>query len=194
MLRFRISLVSLAAGAALTVAQPAAAQMINGPEDCIGAPVDRQSFATALQVVQAILPPSEADTMMKQMINAIVPQFQAGFGPELDDPGLQAILDKRMATISTVLMPVISKHIPSMSNAMACAYVREFSPAELAELLTFSKTPTGRHYLLKSTSMVGDPSVVAANQAYFADLKPAAEAFGEEVRQDVSEYRRKKKK
>lgn len=185
-------LVMLASSALAMAAQPAAAQMITGPQDCAGAVVDRQSFAAALQIVQVFLPPDEADAMMKQVLGNIVDLIKNGFGPESPDPQLQALLDKEMSSIPEVLLPVVSKHMPSLSNGMACAYVHEFSAAELAELLAFARTPTGHHYFSRSTALLSDPSVLAANRAYVADIRPVAEAFSQRVRKDVTEYKRQK--
>jgi hypothetical protein len=169
-------------------AAPASAQMITGPEGCAGGPAEPASFALAKGVVETIIPPELADSMMQQLMGSIMAQMQQGLGNEVTDPGLRALLDRKMDSMPARLGPLLSKHLPSMRAAMACAYVREFSVQELREIGSFAESPAGKHYLSRSVAMVSDPTVIMANQAYFSDAKVYLDSLREELKTEIGEY------
>lgn len=183
----------LAAFAAFTAA-PAMAKQITGPQDCVGGPADPEEWKLAVEVVQVIIPTNDGGAMMRGLMDTIGSQVEQAFPVPDDDPGLKAVLDKKRSEIPDRIMPVLIKHLPSMSNGMACAYVAEFTLAELQELAVFARSPTGKRYLSRSTALIGDPSVAAANQAYFQDINPVAQEYFLDVKEAVSDYLAKKKK
>ncbi|HOB14898.1 MAG TPA: DUF2059 domain-containing protein [Novosphingobium sp.] len=184
---------AIATAALALAASPAHAQVITGPQSCVGGPVDPAAFGLAIEIVHAIIPPEQSEKMMQEMMESLLSQMEKSLAPEISDPGLEAIFDRKMKSIPTRVLPVVRKHMPSIANAMACAYVRQFSVAELTEINAFSKTPAGKHYFSRSVSMIADPSVAAANQAYMADIKPIMQSFQQETMDEVIAYRNRKK-
>lgn len=190
----RSLLALIGAACAAFCALPASAQMITGPESCVGGPADPATFALAQGVVETIIPPEQADMMMQQMMTSLMAQMQQGFGSEVADPGLREIVDRKIQGMPERLAPLLNKHLPSIRAAMACGYVREFSSQELKEISAFAGSPAGKHYLSRSVAMISDPTVVVANQAYFNDSKVYLEALQAEMKAEVYEYFTKKKK
>jgi hypothetical protein len=167
--------------------------MISGPEGCVGGSAEPASFALAKDVVETIIPPEQADTMMQQMMGSIMTQMQQALGSDVSDPGLRALLDRKMNSMPARFGPLLSKHLPSIRAAMACAYVREFSLQELREIGGFAGSPAGKHYLSRSMAMVSDPTVVMANQAYFSDAKVYFDSLRDELKSEIGEYQAKNK-
>jgi len=70
---------------------------------------------------------------------------------------------------------VMMKHLPIQMQAMATAYAREFSLAELKEIHAFAATPAGSHYLSQSLAIIGDPAVAKANTDEIAEIQTATQ-------------------
>lgn len=92
------------------------------------------------------------------------------------------------AWLPGTLMPTIRRHMPAILEATATAYVREFSLDELRQIRSFAVTPAGAHYFRKSTELLSDPAVAAANQSYFKDLQALQQAVQEEIKAKVIAY------
>jgi hypothetical protein len=48
--------------------------------------------------------------------------------------------------------------------------------------------PAGAHYLSKSTQLMGDPAIAAANKAYIADVVTVAKSKQAELKSEVLDY------
>ena len=57
-------------------------------------------------------------------------------------------------------------------EAYATAYAREFTASELRELITFSKTPAGRHFVSDLEFADYDEAVLDANYAMSEEMEP----------------------
>jgi hypothetical protein len=172
-------LVSIPAVAAAQ-AQPAAAQ-----------PDDPAKLAEARGIVNAIFPPQQRPQMVKNLLNQFTTQFQSAIPTGVEsfhDAGLDAIMDKFRAGIPGDIEPIVEAHLPQIIDATASAYTHEFSLAELKDIHAFAQTPTGAHYLAKSTQLMGDPSIVAANKAYMADVVTVAKSKQAEVKAELVAY------
>jgi hypothetical protein len=177
-------------GATLIVSMPAAAAAQAQPASAAQAD-DPAKLAEARAIVAAIFPPQQRPEMVKNLLNQFVAQFQSAVPTGLEslhDAGLNAIMDKFRAGIPDDLAPVVEAHLPQIIDATASAYTHEFSLAELKDIHAFAQTPAGAHYLSKSTQMMGDPSIVAANKAYMVDVVTLAKAKEAEVKSDLLDY------
>ena len=152
--------------------------------------VDPARMALGRQVIAIIYPPEKRDAMMASMVDTLMAQIRAGthLPAMFNDPGLKAILDRNFAAMPSRLMPVIIRNLPRMHEAIATAYAREFSNAELTEIVAFGRTPAGKHYFQQSGSLLADPDVAAANTAYLAEAQQMNQQFSAQVRQEVTDY------
>jgi hypothetical protein len=174
--------------ATLIVSTPAAAQ---AQPAAAAQPDDPAKLAEARAIADIIFPAQNRQAMLKTLLNQFNAQFQAAVPSEFDslhDAGLSAIINKARAGVPDVVAPVAEAHMPQIIGAMASAYTHEFSLAELKDIRAFAQTPTGAHYLSKSTQLMGDPSIVAANKAYLADVVTVAKSKQAELKSEVLAY------
>jgi hypothetical protein len=135
---------------------------------------DAAELTEARAIVAVIFPPAERDAMMKTLMQQIVEQVEAATPLDIDalgDPGLTRLIADYRAGTMDQLMPLVKAHLPKILEATAVAYTHEFGLAELREIHAFAETPAGRHYLSRSTALVGDPAVAEANTAYFRQVQ-----------------------
>lgn len=151
---------------------------------------DPARLALGRQVIAIMYPPERRDAMMNEMVTALMAQIRGGtqLPPMFSDPGLKGIMDRAFASMPARLAPVISRHLPRMHEAIAAAYAREFSAAELSEIVAFGRTAAGRRYFQRSGALLGDRDVAAANTAYLGEAQQLNQQFSASVRQEVSEY------
>jgi hypothetical protein len=71
---------------------------------------------------------------------------------------------------------------------MVQAYAREFTLDELRQIRAFADSPAGGHYLSRSTALVADPYVVAANQNYLKEATDLATSLRPELLAKVNAY------
>src|SRR5690242_4807015 len=151
---------STAAGAA-TPAAPAAASAD-----------DAAKLAEAHGIIAIMFPPAEREQMIGKMLTTITAQMRTPMPAYLSqDPGLKNILDDFMTRVEAQEKPLLMKHLPDLLEADAIAYSHEFSLAELKDIHAFGLTPTGRHYLSRSTALLSDPAVAKVNTALVADAR-----------------------
>ena len=174
----------------MIIAAPAAAETANLGSECVESQGNAESLALARGIVDSILPPDQQDQMMHQFMAGFNGQLQAGLMQKVDvaDPKLQAILDKFAASVPDRAMPVVSKHLPAIKQAMACAYTHKFSIEELRSINQFALSPAGKHYFGASMSMMTDPAVAAENGLYFQDVKILMEEMKGELLHDIAVY------
>ena len=90
--------------------------------------------------------------------------------PGSKDPEFNALVDKNMDDMWQGMVAVMGQHIPALYDAMARAYARKFSAAELREILAFAKTPAGLKFLQSGSLIAQDIDVVAVQQQMFVDM------------------------
>ncbi|MFM6832286.1 MAG: DUF2059 domain-containing protein [Novosphingobium sp.] len=151
---------------------------------------DEAKVALGRQIIASIFPPEKRDDMLLAMAGAIVQQYRNGFAlPQgMDDPGLMKILDEFMVSVPMLLKPVMQQHLPAMHEAMARAYAREFTLAELSDVLAFTRTPSGARYMMKSNALLADKDVAASNTAYFAAIQKVSVQNSAELKSKVMDY------
>jgi hypothetical protein len=78
--------------------------------------------------------------------------------------------------------------MPWIMDAMVQAYVRQYSVEELRQISEFGKTPAGAHFITRSLTILSDPGVARANQAFFNDAAQAASVGAPQLRAAIVDY------
>lgn len=172
---------AFAATAALLLASPLQAQP---------APADAGAQAYARQIVEAMLPPERRREITDVLMHSIMDQMRNSPLGRASDPGLRQLVSNYVAKMPERLRPVNNKHLPLIMDAMARAFVQEFSPDELKQIAEFGNTPAGAHYLRRSIGILSEPTVASANQAYFREAGQVAQANSPE-KAAVEDYLKK---
>ena len=156
-------------GGILLVPVPAVA----AAQPAVQAPTDQSARITEARAIIAVMfPPDQREKMFAKLQSDLMSQLSVIMPAEfMADPGLKAIFEQFKDDAMERQRPVMMKHLPLQMEAMADAYCREFSLAELKEIHAFALTPSGGHYLSKSMSLVGDPAVAKANTDAIAEIQ-----------------------
>lgn len=209
-------LVSILLGAAT----PALAQ---GPAAAPAAQTqDASSLAIARHIVGKMLPDGiygrlmrgPMDQMMRsmtsQMLNVPIRQFLSGtdvapdVAAKLNDVALRDVMaildpsfDRRaqisMSTMMAAMGDLLTKFEPQLREAMAQAYVHNFSPQELGEIDRFFDTPTGNAYAGRLMTLMSDPSVQEGMKDLMPALMKAMPAAAEKVQAAIADLPKPKK-
>ena len=177
---------SLALAAACILMMPAAAiaqTPASNPQ-----PGNPAALQQARTIVEAITPTAQRPQVVRGMINAIIAPIRGQLLATLNDPGIQQIIDAHLGRMAQRLQPVTEQHIPDLLEATAQAYAREFSPAELDQIAAFAKTPAGARYMSRSSAVLGDPAITAANRAFLAEAAIANRSIETEMRTAITDY------
>lgn len=163
-------------------ASPAAAQQ--------AAAVDPARLELGRQIIAIMYPPEKRQVMAGSLIENVLAQFRSSMSDPSTyaDPGMKKILDDAFASIPQRLSPAVQAHLPRLYEAMARAYAREFTGPELQEMLAFARTPTGRHYLQSSATLMSDRDIAAANSAYFGQVQQVSQQISADFRREVTAY------
>ena len=152
--------------------------------------ISTDELAEARLIIESMFPAEDQDEIFGGMMDDVGSQFAAAAksDPIFEEPGIRAIMDDFFAGLSNRLMPLVRKHMPSILEATAVAYTNEFTLEELQDIRTFAQTESGRRYFRQVTSLLADPAVAAANQAYFAELQRMQGQVRAEIQQKVIDY------
>lgn len=176
----------------LCAASPALADPVNPGTQCVEYPDNAEGFALAREIVEVVLPASSAEATMHQIMSAVGEQMHGAMAGKIDDPAITAIVDRRIAEVPDRLMPAVRRFLPAQKAAMACAYTHAFSLAELREVRAFAATPAGGRYLSRAPSLMSDPAVAEANQAFFRDATAIQEELSKDIVADITAYQASK--
>jgi hypothetical protein len=160
---------TLATALLLAVAAPAAAMAQTAP--AVQAP-EPARIAAAKALIAKIMPPERTDAMIDQMMRPMMenlrnamaqaPQMQAAFAK---DPKAKAMLDGFVSDELQHSMALTKSSMPTMLEAMARAYARRFTVAQLNDVSAFFDTPSGKLYAEQAPTVMADPDVLAAQRA-----------------------------
>jgi hypothetical protein len=152
---------------------------------------DSAELTEARSIVAIVMPSDRRDQMAEQLIQQFSGQVAGALDLEkIGDPGLVSLFDNYRRDLITAMMPTVHANLPKIAEAMAIAYTHEFSLAELKDIHAFAETPSGKHYLSRSTAIIGDPTVAAVNTAYVRELQQVAAPKAAEFRARVVAYLR----
>lgn len=99
----------------------------------------------------------------------------------LFDPAYAERHKREMALVPEMMRSITTAIEPTMRKAMAELYAIHFTPAELADIETFFKTPSGTAYARKSFTMSSDPRIMAATMEAMPELMQGFEAMGKKA-------------
>ena len=127
--------------------------------------------------------------LLDKLMGDILTQMQSTIPPVMaSDPGMKAIIGNFISDGMTRQRPIILKHLPAISEAMAIAYTREFSLAELKEIHAFALSPVGSHYFSKLSAIATDPAVSQANLNMMTEVRAATQAAMPAFKRKVLAY------
>ena len=131
-------------------------------------PVDPARLTAARALMDQLMPPATRDQMMRSIITAMMQNMTRSFAqnPELatamdKEPGARAVFDRFTERQMTTSTNDLIANLPGMLDAMARAYARRFTLAQLNDMATFFATPTGQIYLTQAPTIMADPDVGA---------------------------------
>jgi hypothetical protein len=164
---------------ALAVATPAFAQQAplvadkrplvanNAPLDAkTVAPLDPARLASARSLLDVVMPPAKREGMIDAIMKGMManlsqsmlnsPQMKAAYEA---DPRAGEIFQRFFQRQQANSLTTLKTNFPGMMDAMANAYARRFSVAQMGEMRTFFETPTGQVYINQAATIVNDPDV-----------------------------------
>ncbi len=183
-----MSIVKALLFASALVAAPLHAQSAAGPAVETPAP-DR--VAAAEKLIDAMMPASQRQAMMAQIVSATMANISAGmeqrFSAEeqLQDPKVKAVFDRFLARQQQLTLDQVNDQLPGLFDAMARAYARRFTVGQLGEIEAFFNTPTGRAYMTESMSIMSDPDIAAWQRQSIAASMDRLPTELERLRKDL---------
>jgi len=155
------------------------------------ATVDPARLVAARRVVDTVFPAAQREAMMSAMVASMGQSTLAAIQQQPDvarlmtaEPRSRPVFERFLQQQQTKTTALIQANIPGMVDAMARAYARRFTAAQLADMQTFFETPTGQAYVTQSMTIMSDPDV-AAWQAKVTGASIAT--IGTDVQQFVRE-------
>ncbi|WP_315759818.1 DUF2059 domain-containing protein [Sphingomonas sp. Y38-1Y] len=149
----------------------AAALLLALPQATTAAAFDPARLAAARAVVEQFLPEAERDRMVDAMLEPIHANTMdailssAELTPVFEkDPTFKTRFRAFMNDEQKRSMALLKTSMPELSDAIAKAYARRFTEAQLKEIGAFFATPTGRAYVGQSMTIMSDPDVQAAQR------------------------------
>ena len=85
--------------------------------------------------------------------------------------------------------PIIRDHMLSIREVTAFVYAREFSSAELQDMIAFAQTPAGQHYWAREHFIDLDPSIVAQEKLMQDAMAPVYFEVRKELCQEATARR-----
>jgi hypothetical protein len=172
-------------GALLLAAVPAGAVA----QDTPASSADAAELAEARAIVDVMFPPAQREQMFDKVLTDLTSQFRQAMPAEaLSDPGLKAILDEFLASALARERPMMNRHLPEIMDSIVQAYVHEFSLAELKDIHAFALTPSGSHYLSRSSALIADPAVARVNTRIMAEAQELSRQMGDELKAKILAY------
>ncbi|MGV3510685.1 MAG: DUF2059 domain-containing protein [Novosphingobium sp.] len=151
--------------------------------------LDPAKVEVARQIIATGYPVDKREAIFSNAIDAMLVQMRSTMLSSLkNDPGAEKLVNTKVDSFIGESKTILNGHIPALMDAMAQAYSREFSLAELAELKAFASTPTGQHFFLRNSAVLSDPSFRAANEAYMRELMPTIDKMREAIIRDLTAY------
>lgn len=141
-------------------------------------------LAKARIIVETSMPIEQRDKMFHQMLDAMMsnmiggmmqgdPQLAKSLKTNTEAAKLLASFVERQKKLA---LEDLTETGPEMVEAMASAYAKRFSLAELTEVEAFVATPTGARFFQAGTQILNDPAVAEWQRKLFAKAQAREEA------------------
>jgi hypothetical protein len=171
-------LVALASTAAIAAAP--------NPSAPAAAPAPTAQAATAasaerLELARRYVALGNSDDLMQEMRAIMMRSASA----EAESPDDQAAANRFFDQVFVLAAPKIRERMPTVLEASAQAYAREFSAAELRDMIAFAETPTGKHYLARGAAVETDPAILDAHMGIWQDLAPIMQQVGTDMAKEA---------
>ena len=177
---------ALLAGAAIVVLAPAAA---SAQPAAVAQAADSAKLAEAHAIIAIMFPPAQLNKMTDDMLTNISAPLRKNLPfQSIPDPGLKKLVADFADEAIAQERPMLQKHMPQILEAMASAYTREFSLAELKDIHAFAQTPSGTRYFSRMTAILGDPAVAHVNAEIMADAQAMTLAKVAEFKEKLEAY------
>jgi hypothetical protein len=148
-----------------------------------------EALALGKQIVDVAYPPATRQVILEKLMQTMLDQMKAGMPlDKISDPGLRQILLNYLADIPNLLRPTMTTFVPKQMDAIAQAYARMFTPAELKDIASFASTPSGKAFLQRNTEVMSDPAVAAVNTECFRELQAINARTAPALSQKVEAY------
>lgn len=147
---------------------------------------DAETLAVAREVITLAFPPSQRQAMFSRVGDSMMTQMRnAAVTGAARDPGALAIVDRFDARFRSLADRALAEHSDAIFDSFARAYSRQFTRDELVQIRAFVATTAGAHYIQRSSDLLSDPDVAAANTAYMRSLFQAIEPLQAEMRTEL---------
>ena len=160
-------------------------------------------LAAAQALIAKIMPPERINDTVDQMMRPMMANLRNAM---LSSPEMQQALAKTpkvKATIDTFIDNELARSIaltkqwmPTMLDAMARAYARRFTAAQLMEIGAFFDTPTGKVYAAQASTIMADPDMLAAQRTMMTKamegLQQRALTMAQKIAEDMAAEQDKK--
>ena len=124
--------------------------------------VDPRSLQLAHDILDLTNPPADRERIMRERLDGILDRVSASMAAREGSAAHQVSSD--FSTIMDSLVTQIMPQLADYYDAIAHAYTRQFTVAELEQIRTFAMTPAGRRFVSIGTVIYKDPDVIAAQQ------------------------------
>ncbi|MBR2171222.1 DUF2059 domain-containing protein [Sphingopyxis sp.] len=126
-----------------------------------------ERLASAEQLMAAMMPAEQRDAMVEEMMTAMIANIIPGIRKRIDEkgvlsePGIKEVFDHFIDRQRDLAIAQLKVEMPKLIEAMARAYARRFTTAQMDEMHAFFRTPTGQAYVKESMGIMSDPDVAA---------------------------------
>lgn len=190
--RYRTAAALALAGLSAPVTSARAAQETAAPGaegNAAQAVEDGARIAVAREIVAIAWPAETRNATMKRLLSAFTDQFKGSMDLDsIEDEGLRTIVVDFLDSIPDILKPAVEDFLPDQMEAIAGAYARLYSRPELEDILAFARTPSGQAFLSRSTEVMSDPAVAAANTAYFKQVHALSQKAAADLQARIEAY------
>ncbi len=153
---------------------PGAAQTASPEPNAAEQPAPER-IAAATRLMDLMMPPAQREAMMAGMVEAMLGNITSGImnnGPLKQvfetRPEARPVFERFVARQRNLAQQSMRQNLPTMIEAMAIAYARRFTPAQIEDMAIFFATPTGQAYATESIAIMSDPAVASWQQRVLA--------------------------
>ncbi len=154
--------------------------------------IEPARLAAARRVVETVFPAAQREQMMTAMVGSMNKAMLGSLMQQPDiarmiekEPRARPVFERFMQRQQNKTAATMKDNLPGMVDAMANAYARRFTEAQLKEMQSFFETPTGRVYIAQSMTIMSDPDVAAwqarVQSASIATIGADAKEFVQEL-------------
>ena len=137
---------------------------------------DPARLAAGRALVDAALPPATREAMIRGIVGPMVENVRTAMAnsPQMAElvakqPGARDVLDRYMQRIVQTSLEGVQAAMPKLAAAMAQAYARHLTLAQLNDTLAFYQTASGRALVASLPTIQTDPAVLQVQREMMAD-------------------------